>query len=330
MLFAILMLPGFLPPFFRYLCTRQIRKNVLYGRSWRHQLDIYMPFTAAGESDTPERKKAPVVIFFSGGAWMIGYKAWAWLMGQMFQQQGVLFIAPDYRNFPEANVDSMVEDVIQAVGWIFQNVEALGGDPLDVTLMGQSAGAHLSALAILEQAARECLDEKSPPRIGLTWSVRSLRRWVGVSGPYDIVRLVPAMRNRGIPGRVIRRLMNNDLHLNSPVCRVRDLILSRQDDVLHSLPAVHLFHGLADETCPWQQSDCFAQCLRTAGASVQTKFYPNKSHTDPILEDPVSGAEDELMSDLLQLIHPGDCKTEGARSLQPIFLLRCARMINPF
>jgi len=124
--------------------------------------------------------------------------------------------------------------------------------------------------------------------------------------------------------------MSNDLHLNSPVCRVRDLVLSRQDEVLNSLPAVHLFHGLADETCPWHQSESFAQCLRAAGASVHTKFYPNKSHTDPILEDPVSGAEDELMNDLLQLVRPGYRNTEGTRSLQPNFLLRCARVANPF
>merc|ERR1712054_530730 len=75
-------------------------------------------------------------------------------MGQLFQQFGVLFIAPDYRNFPETTVGGMVDDVIHAVGWVFENIKGLKGDPNNITLMGQSAGAHLSALAVVEQATR--------------------------------------------------------------------------------------------------------------------------------------------------------------------------------
>ncbi len=42
--------------------------------------------------------------------------------------------------------------------------------------------------------------------------------------------------------------------------------------------------------------------FRDAGVSkVGVKWFENKSHTDPILEDPLSG-EDELMAHLLTLV----------------------------
>ncbi|CAE8740802.1 unnamed protein product, partial [Polarella glacialis] len=248
--FVLLMLPGFIPPFITYMWSAQIKKNIPYGPSFRHQLDIYLP----AASSSPKNRRAPVVIFISGGAWIIGYKAWGFIMGQLFQQYGVLFIAPDYRNFPEASVGSMVEDVIMALGWIFENLDELGGDLANITLMGQSAGAHLSALALLEQAAREAGRKE-----GLTWSVQDLVRWVGISGPYDAIDMLPTMRNRGLPTSVIMALMDHDLARFSPTRRVRDLTIADPSGVLGLLPAAHLFHGTADETVHWQQSEAFAQ-----------------------------------------------------------------------
>ncbi|ETO03955.1 hypothetical protein RFI_33447, partial [Reticulomyxa filosa] len=47
------------------------------------------------------KNKYPVVIFVTGGAWMIGYKAWGAFMGMLLAQLGILFVTPDYRNFPQ-------------------------------------------------------------------------------------------------------------------------------------------------------------------------------------------------------------------------------------
>lgn len=275
--------------------------------------------------------KAPVVIFVSGGAWIIGYKMWGFIMGQLFQKQGVLFVAPDYRNFPEATVGGMVEDVSAAVGWILNNIEALGGDPDNVTLMGQSAGAHLSALVLLERAEQEAAhiaDGRTYPG----WSLRSLRRWVGISGPYDIVQVLPTMRNRGLPGRIIRTLMGHNLPYFSPTQRIRDLTIADPHKALALLPPVHLFHGTADDTVHWHESRELGNVLREGLVPTSTKYYERKSHTDPILEDPCDGDGDELMSDLLKLVKP-DCSgdaTVTSQSLQPKLLLRWAKFCNPF
>jgi acetyl esterase/lipase len=57
----------------------------------------------------------PIVVFITGGAWIIGYKAWSLMMGRVFQANGVVLVSPDYRNFPQGTAKSMVEDVTAAI-----------------------------------------------------------------------------------------------------------------------------------------------------------------------------------------------------------------------
>lgn len=84
---------------------------------------------------------------------------------------------------------------------------------------------------------------------------------------------------------------------------------------------------------PWEQSRDFAVRLRACGAGVVETYYANKSHTDPILEDPLRGG-DALMTDLLNVIlGPGDRTPE--RGLWPPGIprhvaIRLAKWINPF
>lgn len=348
-MFVILMLPGFVPPFLCYMFSNKIKKNIVYGPFFRHQLDVYLPTTPA------EGKLYPVVIFISGGAWIIGYKAWGFIMGQIFQQCGVLFIAPDYRNFPEVTVSQMVDDVIRAVGWVHGNLESLDGDPENITLMGQSAGAHLSALAVMEKAMSEKsvpektiseADDNCRPSLGTAdqqawnstdqmadWSVTELKRWVGISGPYNIVDVVQTMKNRGLPKHVIDTLMENDLVRFSVTRRVRDLAIKDPCKILPCLPPVHLYHGKADATCHWQHAQDLAEELRKGSVSAATTYYEGKSHTDPILEDPCEGPGDALMSDLLKLVLGVKDAPKGEGGfwrLQPTLLLKWAKICNPF
>ena len=43
----------------------------------------------------------------------------------------------------------MVSDVDLAVRWVLDHVEEFGGDKKRVFIVGQSAGAHLTALAVM-------------------------------------------------------------------------------------------------------------------------------------------------------------------------------------
>merc|ERR1712157_334585 len=69
------------------------------------------------------------------------------------------------------------------------------------------------------------------------------------------------------------------------------------------LPAIYLFHGSTDQSCPVSNSKTFGLALANYGVRTFIKIYENKSHTAPIIEDPISG-KDPLVCDMLQIIYP--------------------------
>ena len=77
-------------------------------------------------------------------------------------KHGVLVVCPDYRNFPAGRVGDMLEDVDRSVDWVFESIAKYGGDPTDVTLGGQSAGAHLSSLSLLRRCQLTTQNPTSP------------------------------------------------------------------------------------------------------------------------------------------------------------------------
>ena len=153
MMFVLCLLPGFVV-FTYYYATYPVR-DIPYGVSSRHLLDLYLPCPSVGSKTTPHStsSKAPVLVFFTGGAWIIGYKMWGALMGRALCPHGLLLVIPDYRNFPQAHGDEMIADVDLALQWVFDHIAEHGGDPNNVVLVGQSAGAHLTALLLLVKAA---------------------------------------------------------------------------------------------------------------------------------------------------------------------------------
>lgn len=53
------------------------------------RLDLYLP----NNIDSPK----PVVIFVTGGAWIIGYKAWGALLGLQLAERDIIVASIDYR-----------------------------------------------------------------------------------------------------------------------------------------------------------------------------------------------------------------------------------------
>jgi len=130
-LFIIAVLPGFVV-FAYYYFVQSDRVVVPYkekeeGGTSRHYMDVY------GSSVRYERISSsfpvveeeevlkPVVIFLTGGAWIIGYKMWGALMARALVPFGVLVCMPDYRNFPGVTVGEMVLDVDYATQWVLNN-----------------------------------------------------------------------------------------------------------------------------------------------------------------------------------------------------------------
>lgn len=304
-LFAVCLLYGFVKLVYEYLSSKHITRDIQYGRNSRSYLDLYLP------PSTPSHSKRPVVVFYTGGAWIIGYKGWAALLGRVLSEHGVVVVAPDYRNFPNGSIGDMVCDARDAMDWTMCNIHHYGGDPENVHMIGQSAGAHIASLAMLQQSVGD-----------YSWGLKS---FIGISGPYNIKALAPHFDSRGLYTKVLLQIMDGDLASNSPS------ILIREDPgYTEDLPPIFLFHGTEDTCVPDSSSFEFAFVLSQAGAEVHPRIYNGKSHTDPIIEDPMLG-HDPLLTDILTIVL--DTDTMLHQPLEPLVSRRAvklARFFNPF
>ncbi len=101
----------------------------------------------------------PVMVWLYGGGFVNGSNIL--YDGERFARDGVVFVAPNYRLGAEgflclddgiANVGLL--DQIAALEWVRDNIAAFGGDPDDVTVFGESAGAmSVGALLAMPRAA---------------------------------------------------------------------------------------------------------------------------------------------------------------------------------
>jgi para-nitrobenzyl esterase len=113
-------------------------------------------------------KKLPVIVWIYGGAFMVGSASMANYSGEGLAQKGVVRVNLAYRVGPmgflahpeltkeggghSGNYGLM--DQIAGLEWVQRNIAAFGGDPDNVTIVGQSAGSMSVALLQMDQKAK--------------------------------------------------------------------------------------------------------------------------------------------------------------------------------
>ncbi|NIH80197.1 carboxylesterase/lipase family protein [Amycolatopsis viridis] len=107
-------------------------------------------------------RKRPVMVWLHGGAYVTGANSFGFYGGHRLAAEGdVVFVAPNYRlgalgylHLPGVSPGNLgLLDQLAALRWVRDNAAAFGGDPDDVTVFGQSAGAHsIACLMALPQA----------------------------------------------------------------------------------------------------------------------------------------------------------------------------------
>lgn len=132
-------------------------------------LNIWAPLDA---------RNAPVMVWLPGGAFYRVDAGETWYDGSAFARKGVIVVTVDYR----VGIDGFLQlegmpanrallDQLAALRWIQRNIPAFGGNPANVTLAGQSAGAQC-VLALLGMQSAKGLFQKaiaqSPPAAFLT------------------------------------------------------------------------------------------------------------------------------------------------------------------
>ncbi|PSR88230.1 Isoprenylcysteine alpha-carbonyl methylesterase [Actinidia chinensis var. chinensis] len=321
--YAFLLLPGFVQVGFSYFFSSQVRRGIVYGDQPRNRLDLYLP----NNVDSPK----PVVAFVTGGAWIIGYKAWGSLLGQQLSERGIIVACIDYRNFPQGTMSDMVKDASQGISFVCNHIAEYGGDPDRIFLMGQSAGAHIAVCALLEQAIKEAGEGESP-----SWSLSQIKAYFGLSGGYNLFNLVDHFHNRGLYRSIFLSIMEGEQSLRrfSPEVMIQDPNIR---NAVSLLPPVILFHGTGDYSIPSDASKNFADTLQRVGLKAESIMYEGRTHMDIFLQDPMRGGKDQMFEDLVAYIHAGDSEALAKdavapprKRLVPEFMLKLARSVSPF
>lgn len=148
-------------------CLQPLRgslQNHYFGNEATSEDCLYLNVWAPKEA-----RKAPVVVWIFGGGFNIGSAAMANYSGEPLAKDGVVRVNVSYRvgalgflAHPGLTAESGYKgsgnyglmDQIAALQWVRRNIARFGGDPDNVTIAGQSAGAMSVALLQMSPLAK--------------------------------------------------------------------------------------------------------------------------------------------------------------------------------
>jgi acetyl esterase/lipase len=227
--------------------ARLAAAGVQFGDDPRLKLDVWAP---RDRGDAP----LPVIVFFYGGGWVAGERGEYGFVGRAFAARGFVVVIPDYRLVPAVRFPTFVEDGAKAVKWVRDHIAEFGGDPKRIALSGHSAGSYIAAMLALDRHFLR--DAGVDPAI--------IRAAALLSGPYDFY---PFTEQRG----------RDALGAWPSPRETQPISFVRRD-----APPMLLMQGTADTIVQPRNSKRLAAALKAAGATVELKLYPGKSHIDTI------------------------------------------------
>lgn len=205
---------------FGHACPQPERLAEMFGTHSEDclTLNIWAPKNA---------KKAPVMVWIHGGAFILGKSSTPWCDGSHFAENGIVLVSINYRlghlgffhhpelaqsagDQPLGNYGLM--DQIAALEWVRDNISRFGGNPNQVTIFGGSAGGGSvlylmiaeRAMGLFHQAiVQSCgytmhrhryLDKDLPQLESLASIGKKVASSLGVSGDNQIeqLRTIPA------------------------------------------------------------------------------------------------------------------------------------------
>ena len=200
-------------------------------------LNVWTPLADAGAG-----AKLPVMVWIHGGAFVIGAGSQSLYDGTALAKRGAIVVTFNYRlgalgffshpaldrATPNGAVNFGLLDQIAALRWVQANIAAFGGDPKNVTVFGESAGAQ-SVLALFASPLTSGLFQRgiAQSAYGIPSHARAKAQAAGV-GVASAAGLggaeATALQLRAIPADRFLELAKGKLSL-SPSLVVGDAVL---------------------------------------------------------------------------------------------------------
>jgi arylformamidase len=120
----------------------RVQLGLAYGEHRLQRFDVFSPAHAS---------HAPILIFWHGGGWTNGYRAYVHFMAQHVCGLGFIMIAPSYRLACSHKLPAAYEDALACLAHVHGRAHEFGGDAQRILLSGHSAGGHLACLVALRR-----------------------------------------------------------------------------------------------------------------------------------------------------------------------------------
>lgn len=173
----------------------------------------------------------PVMVWIHGGAFANGNSAIPMYDGHAFARDGVVLVSINYRLgvdgfalLPGAPANRGLLDQIAALEWVRDNIAAFGGDPGNVTIFGESAGA-MSVVTLLSLPRAAGLFAKAIAQSGSVQAAAAVDDAKLVTG-----ELGKALVAAGVTSVTADSLASLELFtLNAAQAKVRDALAAAPD-----------------------------------------------------------------------------------------------------
>ena len=238
------------------------RREVVFGRAGGRDLrcDVVAP--------RRDGENRPALVYVHGGGWVLGFRERQGLpLMHELAARGWVCVNIDYRLSPWATFPEHLEDVKRAIAWVREHADDLGVDPGFVAVAGNSAGAHLAALAALTPDRPEL-------QPGFEDADTRLQACVSMYGVYDFTNRAghhaPDMMSF-LARNVMKATIEDD--------PARYRLASPMDQVTADAPPFLVIHGDRDTLTPLAEARAFAAALREVSqAPVADVCVPGAEH----------------------------------------------------
>ena len=116
--------------------TLTCRTDIRYGPGEKQKLDVFSCNDGA----------APTLVYFHGGYWQRGDKSIYSFIASPFVAEGYNVIVVGYDLCPSVTITRISEEAREAMAYIWRNAQDLGVNRERLTVMGHSAGGHITQM----------------------------------------------------------------------------------------------------------------------------------------------------------------------------------------
>jgi acetyl esterase/lipase len=207
-------------------------------------------------NDWKASDRRPCLVSFFGGGWTSGTPAKSITYAKWAAKYGLVGVAPDYRT--RKRFDTKPEDCVAdgraAVRWTQDHAKELGIDPGKIVVQGSSAGGHVAAWTAIPgpvspELASDPVPSPAPMGLILLWPVTDTGT-NGYGGP--------------------KRFGDDELRANN---------LSVTGRMPAKMPPTLVFHGTADATVKFANTEEFLAKMKANGNECELISFPGAPHS---------------------------------------------------